>query len=250
MNTPLLVEFFSALPEDALRGQEDWPFSRSEADGQEAGRSAKGRATGGKARRRAAIHVFRKQVQERYNEGTLLRLVQSPNIAARRAAIFALGLLGSPAANDALAGRLHDSDEDAAIMAGEALWSLWFRGDNPGHSDELYRLVRMRDTDKALAGLHELIVRAPRFAEAYNQRAILYYRLEQYDRAAADCETALRLNPHHFGAQAGLGGCYLRMRKNRAALKAFRIALRMNPRLENIAETVRALENTLGEEGR
>jgi tetratricopeptide (TPR) repeat protein len=249
MNTPLLVEFFNALPEDALRGQGDWPFSRSEAD-KEAGRTTKGRATGGKARRRAAIHVFRKQVQERYTEGTLLRIMQCPGVAARRAAIFALGLVGSPAVSGALAARLHDEDEDAALMAGEALWSLWFRGDNPGHSDELYRLVRMRDTENALHGLNELIERAPRFAEAYNQRAILYYRLGQYDRAAADCESALRLNPIHFGAQAGLGGCLLRMRKHRAALKALRIALRMNPRLDSIAETVRALENTLGEDSR
>jgi tetratricopeptide (TPR) repeat protein len=249
MSTPLLVEFFNVLPEDALRGQGDWPTGRFHAD-KDASRSSKGRATGGKARRRAAIHVFRKQVQERYNEGTLLRLLQSADITARRAAIFALGLLGSPAANDALAACLHDEDEDAAYLAGEALWNLWFRGDNPGHSDELYRLARLRDTEKALAGLNELIVRAPRFAEAYNQRAILYYRMEQYDRAAADCETTLRLNPHHFGAQSGLGGCYLGMRKHRAALKALRTALRMNPRLESIAETVRALENTLGEDGR
>jgi tetratricopeptide (TPR) repeat protein len=249
MSTPLLVEFFNGLPDDALRGQGDWPLGRTEAD-KDAGRSSKGRATGGKARRRAAIHVFRKQVQERYNEGTLLRLLQSPSVAARRAAIFALGLIGSPVANDALAGCLHDKDEDAALLAAEALWNLWFRGDNPAHSDELYRLMRLRDTDKALAGLNDLILRAPRFAEAYNQRAILYFRLGQYDRSAADCETTLRLNPHHFGAQSGLGGCFLRMRKNRAALKALRTALRMNPRLDNIADTVRALENTLGEDGR
>src|ERR1700722_3893958 len=196
MSTPLLVEFFNTLPEDALRGQGDWPSTRMEAD-KDATAPARKKATGGKARRRAAIHVFRKQVQERYNEGTLLRLLQSSDLAARRAAIFSLGLLGSAAANDALAGCLHDEDEDASRMAGEALWNLWFRGDNPAHSDELYRLARLRDSDKALAGLNDLIGRAPRFAEAYNQRAILYYRMEQYDRAAADCEQALRLNPHH-----------------------------------------------------
>jgi tetratricopeptide (TPR) repeat protein len=248
MSTPLLVEFFNTLPEDALREPGDWPFTRPDVD-KDVGTGQK-RATGGKARRRAAIHVFRKQVQERYNEGTLLRLLQTGNVACRRAAIFALGLLGTTEANDALAACLHDEDEEASRMAAEALWNLWFRGDNPGHSDELYRLVRLRDSEKALAGLSELIVRAPRFAEAYNQRAILYFRLEQYDRAAADCEAALRLNPHHFGAQAGLGGCYLRLRKNRAALKAFRTALRINPHLESIAETVRALENSLGEDGR
>jgi tetratricopeptide (TPR) repeat protein len=246
MSTPLLVEFFNALPDDALRGgQGDWPVRRLDGDD-----ATKSKTTGGKARRRAAVHVFSKKVQERYTEGTLLRLLQGRNVAARRAAAFALGLLGAPAVADPLAASLHDEDEVVAEMAGDALWALWFRGDNPAHSDELYRLTRLRDRDKALAGLSELIVRAPRFAEAYNQRAILYFRLEQFDRAAADCEAVLRLAPHHFGAQAGLGQCYLRLRKNRAALKALRLALRINPRLEGVAETVRTLENTLGEDGR
>jgi tetratricopeptide (TPR) repeat protein len=249
MSTPLLIEFFTALPEDALRGNGDWPTNRLEAD-KEPSASTKNRATGGKARRRAAIHVFTKQVQKHYTEGTLLRLLENGAVSCRRAASFALGLVGSPAATERLAERLHDEDEEVARLAAEALWGLWFRGDNPAHSDELYRLTRMRDREKSLAGLGELIVRAPRFAEVYNQRAILYFRLEQFDRSAADCEAALKLEPRHFGAQAGLGQCYLRLRKHRAALKAFRAALRINPRLEGVAETVRALESALGEEGR
>ncbi len=40
------------------------------------------------------------------------------------------------------------------------------------------------------------------------------------------------------------------MRKHRAALKAFRNALRLNPHMDGVAETIRALENALGEEGR
>jgi tetratricopeptide (TPR) repeat protein len=247
MSTPLLVEFFHALPEDALQGQGDWPFRILEGDKE--GSVTKNKTTPGKARRRAAIHIFRKNVQERYTEGTLLRVLHSGALPARRAAVFALGLLGSPAVNDALAACLHD-EEELARLAAEALWNLWFRGDDPAASDELYRLVRMRDLSKAAAGLGGLIGRAPKFAEAYNQRAIVHFRLQQYDRSAADCEAALRLNRHHFGAQAGLGQCFLKLRKQRAALKAFRVALRINPRLEGVAEVVRALENALGEEGR
>jgi cytochrome c-type biogenesis protein CcmH/NrfG len=41
--------------------------------------------------------------------------------------------------------------------------------------------------------------------------------------------------------------CYLNLRKHRAALKAFRHALRLNPSLEGVADTIRALENALGE---
>ncbi len=40
------------------------------------------------------------------------------------------------------------------------------------------------------------------------------------------------------------------MRKHKAALKAFRAALKLNPYLEGVAETIRALENALEEEGR
>src|SRR5262249_4722415 len=159
MGTPLLVEFFSALPEDAVQEAPDLPASRSaDRDGQ-----ARKPATGGKARRRAAIHVFCKQVQERYTEGTLLRLLQVGDVSARRAGVFALGLIGSMTANEALASCLHDEDEEVARLASDALWTLWFRGDSSPHSDELHRIVRSREPEKALAGLNDLIARAPQF---------------------------------------------------------------------------------------
>ncbi len=247
MSAPLIVEYFNALPEDALRGGLDWPNTLSIDDLTQTAPAAK---TGGKARRRAAVHIFCKQVQERYLEGTLLRLLSMDDPLSRRAAVYALGLLGSPAVNEPLANCLRDPEEEVAQQAATALWTLWFRGDCTESSDRLYRALRTRDVEKALAALHDLLAEAPNFAEAYNQRAILYFRLERYDRAAADCEAVLRLNPRHFGAQAGLGQCYLRMGRYRAALKAFRQALRINPRLDSIAEMVRVLESQPDEEGR
>jgi tetratricopeptide (TPR) repeat protein len=246
MNSPLLVEFFSALPNDALGGDLDWPISQYTRE--KAPHAAETRTTG-KARRRAAIHIFCKQVRQRYTEGTLLRVLHVGNITARRAAIFALGLLGSPAVNAVLADRLHDEDDEVARFASEAMWSLWFRGESSPHSDELYRILRLRDCKQAIASLDDLVERAPDFPEAFNQRAILYFQFEQFALSARDCTTALKLNPHHFGAQAGLGQCLLRLRRPRAALRSFRLALRINPRLEGISGTVKALEIALEDEG-
>src|SRR5262245_2421909 len=109
MSAPLLVEFFNALPEDALRGGLDWPTSQSIADRTDPHAASK--TAGCKSRRRPAVHVFCKQVQERYFEGTLLRLLDMEDSQARRAAVFALGLLGSPSVNEVLATRLHDEEE-------------------------------------------------------------------------------------------------------------------------------------------
>ncbi len=225
MSHSLLVEFYQQIPEG--------------------GSNAKPKMT-----RKEAIEVFKHRVAERYNEGTLLRLLANGDNESRRAALLALSLLGTMNACAGIAARLHDEDRETARIAADTLWTLWFRGDVPANNHELQRLARMRDREQALTGIDALIKRAPEFAEAYNQRAIIYFRQKKFDRSIADCQKALELNPFHFGAQAGLGQCYMQMRKHRAALKAFRAALRLNPHMDGVAETIRALENALGEEGR
>jgi tetratricopeptide (TPR) repeat protein len=196
------------------------------------------------------LGTFQKQVRERYTEGTLQRLVECHSAPARRAAALALGMLGTMQSNQALAGRLHDDDAIVRQMAGEALWNLWYRGDTEANSRELLRLMRLRDRDKALTGLDALIGKAPRFAEAYNQRAILFFQKKDFARSSADCEKAIELNPVHFGAYSGLGQCQLNLRKPRAALRAFRQAYEINPNLQGMEETIRELESVLGEEGK
>jgi len=62
------------------------------------------------------------------------------------------------------------------------------------------------------------------------------------------CEAVLRLNPYHFGAASGMGQCYLRMHKPRAALRAFAHALELNPGLSHLHDVMAALRDTLGGE--
>lgn len=196
------------------------------------------------------LEEFRLKVTRHYSEGTLLRLLEHGDRPARQAALVALMQVGGMGACKPIVKHLHCEDAAIAELATEALWAVWGRASTPENNAELKRLSSLSDRDKALAGFDALIARAPDFAEAYNQRAILHYRQGRHDRSLLDCERVIRLNPLHFGAQAGMGHCYLHLRKHRAALKAFRAALRIHPRLEGIADTVRTLENALGEEGR
>jgi tetratricopeptide (TPR) repeat protein len=132
-------------------------------------------------------------------------------------------------------------------LAGDALWAIWFRAAGRDHCETLQRIVAGENARMTLRDLDVLISRTGDYAEAYNQRAILYYKLGEFRRAAADCETVLRLNPHHFGAAAGMAQCYLRLNRPRAALSAFRAALEINPKLGDVEQAVRALEEVLGE---
>lgn len=202
------------------------------------------------SRSKEALTQFRVKVADRYSEGTLQRLTDSPSRPTRSAAVLALHLTGSMSSSEALVRRLRDADEAIRLMASEALWAIWFRGESAGQNQELERYLEGKDPKKAILGLTGLIRKAPGFAEAYNQRAILYFQLQEYDRCAADCQKVLQLNPYHFGAASGLGRCYLRLRLPGPALKAFRLAHKLNPNLDGVEEAIRDLESVLGEEGK
>jgi tetratricopeptide (TPR) repeat protein len=222
---PRLVEFYQQLPPpQEHQDLEEWAASSREA-----------------------LEHFGRQVQEHYTEATLGRLLTSHDPVCRRAAVVALGLVGTMAVNGAVAALLQDRDQLVRYLASDALWAIWSRGYSEKYTVELQRLLRQSDIRAKLAGLDSLVRRASDFAEAYNQRAILYYRLGKFRKAIADCEKVIRLNPHHFGAAAGMAQCYLKLNKPRAALRSFRVALAINPNLDDVEETIKAIEEVLGD---
>ncbi len=196
----------------------------------------------------AAVGRFRHAVRERYSEGTLCRILESHlDPAQRRAAATALGLVGTMSSNAILAAALHDLDDVVRATAADAIWGVWFRGETEHPAKELKQVMGLPDVGERVAGCDDLIRRCPQFAEAYNQRAIQHFSRGEYGKAVNDCEAALRLNPYHFGAASGLGQCYLRMHKPRAALRAFAQAVEINPALTHLHDVMTALRQTLGE---
>ncbi|MFL5329854.1 MAG: tetratricopeptide repeat protein [Gemmataceae bacterium] len=194
-----------------------------------------------------SVLKFRRQVRKWYNEATLCRLLDSDHAESRRAAVVALSLIGGMAANTALAARLMDNDRQVRQLCSDALWSVWFRGENEAQGRKLQAVLNQANPRNALRGLDALLRETADYAEAYNQRAVLFYRLGEYQKAIADCERVLRLNPHHFGAAAGMAQCYVRLKKPRAALRAFRNAYRINPNLDDVKEAIQSIEEVLGD---
>jgi tetratricopeptide (TPR) repeat protein len=190
-------------------------------------------------------NAFSGLVMARYNEGTLGRLVRSGDTQARRAAVLALGLIGSYQANATVAHALKDADPTVRDLAQGALWVIWFRADSPENNAMLERvaaLLKRQRPDEAEALATALIARAPTFAEAYNQRAIAVFLQGRFADSATDCRRVLERNPYHIGALAGLGRCYLQLGRRAEALQTFRRALKLQPHSAALRETVTALE--------
>jgi tetratricopeptide (TPR) repeat protein len=192
-----------------------------------------------------AMREFRSAIRAKYTEGTLLRLLSSSEIKTRRAAVLALAFVGTMDSNPAVAAALRDSDPLVQMFASDTLWEMWFRGGTSEQNRKLRHATRDEDAASTRSQLDELIRQAPTFAEAYNQRAIWFFKRGEFARAVEDCEKTLQLNPYHFGAAAGMGQCFAKLGKPRAALRAFRTALELNPALEHLNETIRTLEQSL-----
>ena len=120
-----------------------------------------------------------------------------------------------------------------------ALWNIWSRsGDQDIDSMLIAGKKHLEDENflEAVEQFTSVIEAAPNFAEGYNQRAIAYFMLEKWENALEDCKQAIILNPHHFGAFAGMGHVYLRLGQLGDAIDAYKQALTINPNLASVAE--------------
>jgi tetratricopeptide (TPR) repeat protein len=200
------------------------------------------------------IEAFRNRVAARYTEETLCEiLLGSPGVTSRRASVVSLSLLGEfPRSNAALGRALRDSDPTVRQLAEDALWSIWFRAGSPENNrtlQDVVQLIGRGQLNQAEALASRLIVAAPRFAEAYNQRAIIYFQQGRFAESALDCQRVLSRNPYHFGAIGGLVQCQLQLNRPAEALKALRRALKIQPYSEALRANIKLIEAQLEPEG-
>jgi len=127
---------------------------------------------------------------------------------------------------------LRSEDSQERAMASSLLCDLWVNEAGPLARQGLYdaqKLIQKGKLDQAINRLTLIIHEDPGFAEAYNQRAMLFYLKGDYVKAIADCRSAVNLNPDHFGAYSGMGESFLGLRDYGNAMVSFKKALDISP---------------------
>ncbi len=184
------------------------------------------------------------------SQPSLLEQLKSADQEARRQAAARLGDVGDQAAVTPLVHALKDPDEVVRQLAEHSLWQVWSRSGD-ATVDTLHHegisFMQSGQLSEAVAKFGEVIARDPRFAEAWNKRATVYYLQGEFEKSLADCEVVIRLNPVHFGALSGMGLNHLQLDQLEQALGAFERALQVNPNLGQIRALVENLRETLRE---
>ncbi len=144
---------------------------------------------------------------------------------------------------DALFTQLAEAEGDWQRVQSD-IWRLWSQSGSPS-MDLLMRraqeAMEAGEPELALRFLDDLVRLAPDFAEGWNQRATVHFRLGEYGRAVADIERVLALEPRHFGALSGLAMILERLGNEEGAYQAYSEALAVHPNLPGAAEAIERL---------
>lgn len=139
--------------------------------------------------------------------------------------------------SEAEAATLEEEIYDAWLVSGSAtVDTLMKRGLEYQQGEDL---EGARDAfDKAIAIL-------PDYAEVWNRRAALFFNDGKYDEAIKDLESAIRLEPRHFGAWIGLAMIFESIERPEAALKAYEKALAIYPMAQAALQGKKRLERAV-----
>jgi tetratricopeptide (TPR) repeat protein len=135
------------------------------------------------------------------------------------------------------------TEEEAALIEQE-VWDAWLVSGS-GTVDILMKRGLEAQEKGNLELAREMFDRAiiirPKYAEAWNRRALLFFNDGKYDEAIADLESTLTYEPRHFGAWIGLAMIFESIEAPDAALKAYRKALEVHPTLQAALQGERRL---------
>ena len=182
------------------------------------------------------------------NREQALEQTRSTQLDKRRLAYGRLAEIGTMDDIPLLLAALWDEEELIRGIAELSVWGIWLRTDDPVVDPMFQTGIMLINEDKApdaIEKLNQVIELKPEFAEAWNRRGNAYAALGEEDRALADYEKTLSLNPYQFGTLESCGAIWMTRSNYRKAAEYFRRALDLNPNLPEAAAALRSLEKKL-----
>lgn len=153
------------------------------------------------------------------------------------------------AALDALFDELRTApDAQTAQGITDQIWIYWTTPADPVLAARMQDVLALRinaDFPAVIALLDDIVAEYPGYAEAWNQRATIYYLLHNFEQSMADIDKVLELEPRHFGALVGRAVMYKEQGKNDLALKDMLAAMAIHPFLAERAMFPELLEDAI-----
>ena len=143
-----------------------------------------------------------------------------------------------------------NNSKSAALLESK-IWSIW--NEHPTNNKLTERLefgtelMQSGNYSYALKVFDNIIVTDPRWSEAWNKRATVYFLMSQFTNSLDDIDRVLNIEPRHFGALSGQARIFLKLQKYENAIKSLEKALKFYPSFKS-GEMIPEIEKLIREE--
>jgi tetratricopeptide (TPR) repeat protein len=139
----------------------------------------------------------------------------------------------------------------SAVLLETKIWSIW--NEHPTNSKLTERLefgtelMQYGDYNYALQVFDNILVTDPKWSEAWNKRATVYFLMSKFTNSLNDIDKVLDIEPRHFGALSGQARIFIKLQKYEKAIKSIEVALEFYPLFKS-GELIPEIERLIREE--
>ncbi len=138
---------------------------------------------------------------------------------------------------DILFESLRQSKSEVEALGHEReIWRIWTAPKDKALSklmDTAFAQIEAKQFISCIKTLDRVVEKFPKYAEGWNQRAIVHYQLNNFDKSLDDISQVLKLEPRHFGAYSGRSMIHLSRGNNKLATKDILKAMAYHPFLRS-----------------
>ena len=139
----------------------------------------------------------------------------------------------------------------SAALLEEKIWSIWNKHPTNNKLTERLEfgteLMQYGDYNYALRVFDNIIVTDPKWSEAWNKRATVYFLMSQFTNSLDDIDKVLNIEPRHFGALSGQARIFIKLQKYEKAIKSIERALKFYPSFKS-GEMIPEIKKLIREE--
>jgi tetratricopeptide (TPR) repeat protein len=143
------------------------------------------------------------------------------------------------------------NNSKSAALLEKKIWSIWNKHPTNNRLTERLEfgteLMQYGDYDYALRIFDNIIVTDPKWSEAWNKRATVYFLMSQFTNSLNDINKVLNIEPRHFGALSGQARIFIKLQKYERAIKSIEKALKFHPTFRS-GELIPEIERLIKEE--
>ena len=143
------------------------------------------------------------------------------------------------------------NNSKSAALLEEKIWSVW--NEHPTNNKLTERLkfgtelMQYGDYNYALKIFDNIIVTDPKWSEAWNKRATVYFLMSQFTNSLDDIDKVLNIEPRHFGALSGQARIFIKLQRYEKAIKSIERALKFYPSFKS-GKMIPEIEKLIREE--